>query len=130
MFTIEQIRTTHARVKSGADFPQYVQDMKKLGVSSYEHYLTDGHITYHGFNNSTLQADPKWPQRSISDKVSKDQLIEFIRQHQAGHSDYPTICVQVASAGIEKWIVDLVKMTCTYYDKNGHEVLVEEIPEP
>ncbi len=130
MFTIEQIKTTHAKVKSGADFPQYVQDMKKLGISSYEHYLTDGHVTYLGFDGSTLSADAKWQERVVADKASKEQLSEFIRQHQAGHSDYPTICLQVASAGIEKWIVDMVKMTCTYYDKQGNEILVEEIPLP
>ncbi|WP_461396725.1 DUF1398 family protein [Flavitalea sp.] len=31
--------------------------------------------------------------------------------------------------GIEKWQVSVNKMTCTYYDKGGNEILVEEIPQ-
>ena len=33
MFTIEQIKNAHAKVKSGADFPTYVQNLIKLGVT-------------------------------------------------------------------------------------------------
>ncbi len=29
MFTVEQIKTAHSKVKSGADFPAYIQDIKK-----------------------------------------------------------------------------------------------------
>lgn len=34
MFTIEQIKTAHSQVKSGADFPAYIQEIKKLGDTS------------------------------------------------------------------------------------------------
>ena len=37
MFTVNQIKEAHSKVKSGADFPAYIQDIKKLGVySRYE----------------------------------------------------------------------------------------------
>lgn len=29
MFTITQIENAHSKVKSGADFPKYIQDLKK-----------------------------------------------------------------------------------------------------
>lgn len=32
MFTIEQIKEAHSKVKSGADFPNYIQDLIILGV--------------------------------------------------------------------------------------------------
>jgi hypothetical protein len=35
MFTVEQIRAAHNKVKSGADFPAYIQEIKALGVSQY-----------------------------------------------------------------------------------------------
>ena len=43
MFTIDQIKEAHSKVKSGADFPQYVQDLIKLGVIHYTTYVRDGH---------------------------------------------------------------------------------------
>jgi uncharacterized protein YbcV (DUF1398 family) len=35
-----------------------------------------------------------------------------------------------AAAGVEKWTVHMTEMTCTYYDKAGNKMLVEEIPRP
>jgi len=39
-----------------------------------------------------------------------------------------TFCNEAAKAGVEKWIVDTQKMTCTYYDKLGNVMLEEKIP--
>jgi|SRR6218665_320880 len=130
MFTIEEIKATHAKVKSGADFPKYAQDMKQLGVQRYEHFLTDGHITYYGADGFILPAAAKWPVREIADEALGEKVKNFLEAHQQGKSDYPTICIQLAGVGVEKWIVDLTKMTCTYYDKNGNELLLELIPQP
>ncbi|MCU0417934.1 MAG: DUF1398 domain-containing protein [Cytophagaceae bacterium] len=33
-----------------------------------------------------------------------------------------------AATGIEKWEICMDKMSCTYYDKAGNELLVEKIP--
>ena len=32
MFTIEQIETAHSKMKSGAEFPSYINDIKQLGA--------------------------------------------------------------------------------------------------
>lgn len=50
------------------------------------------------------------------------------KRNQQEQTDYYTFCKDCAATGIEKWIVDLNKMTCTYYNKTGEEILVEEIP--
>ena len=36
MFTVKEIHEAHAKVKSGADFPKYIQEIKKMGVKSFE----------------------------------------------------------------------------------------------
>jgi len=43
MFTTEQIKAAHGKIKSGADFPSYIKEIKGLGVTHYEAYITDGH---------------------------------------------------------------------------------------
>jgi len=35
MFTVEQIDKAHEKVKSGADFPNYIQEIKQMGVTAY-----------------------------------------------------------------------------------------------
>ena len=39
MFTAEQIKAAHSKVKSGADFPGYIKEIKALGVTHYEAYV-------------------------------------------------------------------------------------------
>lgn len=128
MFTLDQIRAAHAKVKSGADFPAYTKEIKKMGVDSYEHHLSDGHITYHGNNDFMLAADAKWAVREVADHSSNEKFKEQLKHHQQGGSDYFTFCIQAAEAGVEKWVVDTQKMTCVYYDKKGNEMLKEMIP--
>ena len=39
MFTVEQIKAAHSKVKSGADFPAYIQEIKALGLLIMKHML-------------------------------------------------------------------------------------------
>jgi uncharacterized protein YbcV (DUF1398 family) len=129
MFTLEQIRTAHVKVKSGADFPAYIRELKGLGVTYYETYVTDGHTDYQGNNDSRLTSPAKYDTLIISDNINAEQFKKDLFHHQQGGSDYLQFCKQCADNGIEKWAVSLQAMTCTYYDKAGVEVLVETIPQ-
>ncbi len=127
MFTIEQIKAAHSKVKSGADFPNYVQEMKSLGVLFYEHFVSDGHIQYHGSNNFIISADAKWMPVEVAKTSYKETLKHSLLIHQQGQTDYLTFCKQAAEAGVEKWIVNMQNMTCNYYDNLGNKMLAEEI---
>jgi uncharacterized protein YbcV (DUF1398 family) len=129
MFTLDQVRSAHTKVKSGADFPSYVQDLKALGVLSYEHFLLDGHSLYHGKKGFELSAPAKWNAVKIAPVGNRRMLKQAIGIHQAGQTDYLTFCKQAAKAGVDKWIVDIESMTCSYFDLAGNEMVVEEIPE-
>ena len=54
MFTLDQINEAHASVKSGADFPKFAYDIRELGVTKYDAYVTDGHAEYFGTDGFTL----------------------------------------------------------------------------
>src|SRR5690606_38381246 len=129
MFTIKQIKAAHSKVKSGADYPHYIQDLIKLGVTSYDTYVTDGNTFYKGTNGYEITSGAKYETLKIAVKSNKNQFTVNLKAHQQGKSDYHTFCTQCAESGIEKWAVDLVKMTCTYHDKTGAKILVEKIPD-
>jgi uncharacterized protein YbcV (DUF1398 family) len=128
MFTIEELTAAHAKVRSGADFPAYIKEIRNLGVSSYETYVADGHTDFLGKNGHEVSSQVKYGPLEISPKSNAAQFRADLKTHQQGASDYPTFCSQCAAAGIVKWIVDMEKMTCTYFDAAGEEVLSEEIP--
>ena len=128
MFTINQIKEAHSRVKSGADFPRYIQDLVKLGVKEYSTFVRDGHTEYQGENNYRIQTDPRYTTKEIADSDDTGKLTHYLKIHQQGQTDYPAFCQHAAETGVEKWTVDIKEMTCTYYDKTGSKMLVENIP--
>jgi len=130
MFTIEQIMSAHTKVKSGAEFPNYIQDLKKLGVTFYETHVSDGYTNYFGKDYYTIASTPKYEQIIIADETDIKQFQADLKAHQLGKTNYHTFCKDAATSGVEKWVVCMDKMTCTYYDRAGKEMLVEIVPTP
>ncbi|MDQ1086484.1 MULTISPECIES: DUF1398 domain-containing protein [unclassified Siphonobacter] len=128
MFTVEQIEQAHERVKSGADFPKYIQEIKALGVTTFETWVKDSHTDYFGENDYQTSSQPQYEELSIAATNQSEAFKQYLKTHQRGETDYYTFCQHCAETGIEKWIVSLQQMTCTYYDQAGNEILVEQIP--
>jgi uncharacterized protein YbcV (DUF1398 family) len=128
MFTLDQIKAALSEVKTGADFPVYISNIRKLGVTYYETFLVDGHTVYHGKDGVEMTSAPRYSELEISPVVNAAQLRADIRHHQEGGSDYFQISRQVAGSGIVKWAVCLDAMTCTYFDNGGNKVMIEAIP--
>lgn len=128
MFTVEQIKSAHSKVKSGADFPSFIQEIKQLGVTHYEAYVSDGHIDYHGLNGFTTKVPAKYDMLIIADTSNAEEFKTELIAHQSGKTDFLTFIKMCAIFGIEKWAISMEKMTCTYFDVMGNEILVEEIP--
>lgn len=128
MFTAEQIKAAHAKVKSGADFPQYVKDLIQLGVTSYETYVSDGHTEYHGTDGYTATSGAKYERLAIADNANASRFKTGLKEHQEGKTDYPAFCTLCAASGIDKWIVDMNEGACSYYDKGGNTLFTEKIP--
>ena len=128
MFTVEEIKAAHSKVRSGADFPAYIQEINKLGVTHYESYVEDGQVNYHGANDYTATVPAKYERLNIVDSANSEEFKTDLKAHQQGKTDYLTFIKMCATFGIEKWVVRMDKMTCTYFDKAGNEILEEQIP--
>lgn len=128
MFTIDQIKEAHAKVKSGADFPAYVKEIIALGVKKYDAFVSDGHCLYYGDNGFQVASNPKYSYIEVASESDADTFRHNLKIHQQGQTDYPTFCRHSAESGVEKWTVDTVALTCTYYDKAGNNMLTEIIP--
>ena len=128
MFTIEQIKEAHSRVKSGSDFPNYIQDLINLGVLGYETFTNDGHVNYFGINNFSVATTKNYDEITVASTPNKERFIEFLVMHQDGQTDYLTFCNHAAQCGIAKWSVNIIEMTCTYFDASNESILIEKIP--
>lgn len=63
----------------------------------------------------------------VSDTVNREQFKAGLTSHQQGKTDYLAFIKMCAASGVESWKVCMDKMTCTYYDKAGEVILIEEI---
>jgi hypothetical protein len=74
MFSLEQIKKAHSNVKSGADFPAYIRVIKKLGVTYYESFVSDGHTDYYGTNDYKTSSAAKYAELKISETSNIEQF--------------------------------------------------------
>ncbi len=102
MCTVNEIHEAHAKVKSGADFPKYIQEIKKMGVKSFETWVKDSHTNYFGANNFSTQSKAQYPDLSIQETSNKQEFARLLKIHQQGETDYFTFCNHCAETGIEK----------------------------
>jgi len=129
MFTIEQIKATHSKVKSGADFPAYVQELKALGLTHYDLFVKNGQGIYYGANNFKIESLPAYDEKTIAGNGNAATLKHIISIHQQGKTNYLTFINQAADAGVEKWTTSMTELAVTYYDKQGNIMLIEPIPD-
>ena len=129
MFNIEQIKTAEAKIKTGADFPQFIKEIKALGVIRNDVYVSNGLSVYFDSDDYSVQVSPnEYPQFVINSESSAEKLEHALKVHQQGETDYFTFCKHAADAGVEKWVIDLNKMTCTYLNTEQTKLVKEEIP--
>ena len=128
MLTIEKITKAHSNVKSGADFPSYIREIKQLGVRYYEVFVIDGQSHYYDVNNHKISLPAKYDPLTIADSSQTKQFKADLMAHQQGKTNYLRFCQDSAKSGIEKWTVHLENMTCSYYDKASNEIWIETIP--
>lgn len=129
MFTVEQIEQAHDKVKSGADFPKYIRDIKQLGVRAFETRVQDSVTLYWGENGYSTQSSPQYDKLAIASESNKAKFSQYLKLHQQGKTDYYTFCTHCAETGVEKWVVRFDEMSCTYYDATGNEMLIESVPQ-
>ena len=130
MFTIDHISQIHASVKLGSNFPQYVQDLKALGMAYYDIFACDGHSEYYSTSRERLESPKKYPTIGIASKGDAHALRRTISLHQLGSINFLTFCHEAASAGVKYWRIDVTHLRCIFYDMAGHEILIEPIPHP
>ena len=127
MFTLDQIEDLHARLGSAKTLAEYVRALKVLGVERYDSYLADGHSEYFGQGGDRVVSPPVHEVFPIAESGQKEAFLEHLDRHERRETCYLEMSRGLAQSGIEKWTVNTDRMTMTFYDKVGTEMLVEQI---
>jgi uncharacterized protein YbcV (DUF1398 family) len=127
MFTIERINDLHGRLGSAKTLPEYVRALKALGIERYESYLADGHSEYFGQDGHRIVSPPVHEVLPVAESGQREMFLQHLRWHEQGQTTYLEMFMGLSQSGIEKWTADTGRMTMTFYDKAGREMLVEHI---
>lgn len=90
MFTIDQIKEAHSKVKSGAGFPNYTRDIQQLGVNAFETWTIDSHTEYFGKDGYQTKSELMYEGLEIVNKSDKEKFTNYLKIHQEGKTDYKT----------------------------------------
>jgi uncharacterized protein YbcV (DUF1398 family) len=126
MFTLNKINDIHDRLGSAKTLPEYVRALKTLGVERYDSYLADGHSEYFGQGGHVV-SPPVHEVLAVAETGHREELLQHLGRHERRETSYLEMSRGLAQSGIEKWTVDTGRMTMTFYDKAGTEMLVEQI---
>ncbi len=127
MFTIADIEDVHDRLGAAATLPAYLRGLSALGVARSDSFLSDGHSEYLSEEGHKVVGAGTHEALVIARTASRAQLREHLERHSQGKSSYVEMSRGLAASGIAKWIFDTKRMTISYCDVAGNEVLSEEI---
>lgn len=127
MFTLEQIDDIHDRLASAKTFPEYVRALKAIGVVRCDSYLADGHSEYFGQDGQRVISPPVHELLAVAETSQRETFLQHLGRHERRETTYFEMSSGLAESGIEKWTVDTGRMTMTFYDKAGAEMLIEPI---
>lgn len=126
-FSIAAIQEAH-ELYTGPDFPKLIKVFKAMGMKTNSFNLETGVVTYTNSLGEKLVSEGIKVDFNIVEKGNYEGAIIALQRNQRGESDFYTFCNEVAKAGVYKWVIDLDKMTCAYFDKVEQVIIIESIP--
>jgi uncharacterized protein YbcV (DUF1398 family) len=126
VFAIDQINDLHERLGSAKTLAEYVRALKALGVERCDSNLADGHSEYFGQGGHCVVSPPEHDVLAVAETGQRETFLQHLRRHERRETTYLEMSRGLAQS-VEKWTVDANRMTMTFYDKTGREILVEQI---
>ncbi len=126
-FSLEAINEAHGKY-TGVDFPKLIREFKQMGMLTNTYNIQNGSVTYVHKDGEEIKAQANAVDVPVNTVSSTAAAQDVLRRHQAGETDFLTFCREIAGAGVYKWVSDMDKMTCSYYDLKNNVVIAEEIP--
>lgn len=126
-FTSKSIHEAH-KLYTGPDFPKLIKEFRLMGMITNSYNLETGIVSYVNETGECIEEKGIEVEFTIEENSFYDKALDALKRNQEGVSDFPTFCIEIARAGIYKWVSDLEKMTCSYYDKKETILISEDIP--
>ena len=125
-FTLDDMDRAHEGTNQNS-VRKYLADLYNLGVISYITYVSDGHSEYFDIKGNKLSSAAVHESYEISNEANPDAARRAVEAHGLRQTDYFTFSKQLAAAGVCTWVMDPVKLTCTFCSKLGEPLLADPV---
>lgn len=112
----------------GLPYPQYVNNLRELGVTSYLVNVSNYDRRIFTSHLSALEIPGNEPALPCSDQFNRDALKRALIRTQSGLSNYPTFLSEIASAGAHFYTVDVWNRAVVYFGRSPMDRYEEIIP--
>lgn len=126
--TAELIHSAEQR-SAGQPYPQFVKNLKAIGVDNYVVKVKDHTRTYTSVNGGKLMIPGDLPEFECAEAFELEDVKAAIKRVQDGATDYPTFLREIGAAGIHTYVADLSGMMVIYQGPNSEYEYEEMIPE-
>jgi uncharacterized protein YbcV (DUF1398 family) len=125
--TFERYKQARER-SAGQPYPQFVKNLKEIGVKRYEVSVADQLTTVYADEGDPLQVPGSNSQLVCSKTFFEPHLKAALQSTQSGLTDYAQFLSEIAEAGVHRYVADLDNMKVSYYGKEPSEKYEEAIP--
>ena len=127
MFTLEQVNAIHDELGKSNSLLEYANALRKIGVMSYDSYVSDGHTKYYGKDGHVVETPANNKEYMVTQAYNDELFRRTLKRAEKGKIGYEDMSKELAKAGVDKWTMDTDKHTFTYSDAQGRAVLVEQL---
>ncbi|WP_035051106.1 DUF1398 family protein [Carnobacterium pleistocenium] len=125
--TKQEIEKAVYAEKNAGEFPQLMQEFKKMGVKRYDYLVAEGMYRYFD-DESSIDLPLNGKPKEVAAQSDHETIKAVVKRAQAGEFDFETFCELAGQAGVPFWTSDLVLKQVVYYDTNHQALLIEPIP--
>ncbi len=125
----EQLIESAEQRSAGQPYPQFVKNLKAIGVDNYEVKVKNHKRTYTSVNGDKLIVPGDLPEFECAEAFELEEVKAAIKRNQDGITDYPTFLREIGAAGIHTYVADLRGMKVIYQGPNSEYEYEEMIPE-
>ena len=110
-------------------YPKTFQALIEAGVTSYRTEVSDHRTTYSG-NGVDYEEEilPSSTRLEVSTIFHKDAVKRALEHHQKFSTPYENFLKDIASAGVNYYLVDMVNRAITYTSGKVDEAYIQSIP--
>lgn len=126
--SLNKIHQAHQQY-TGVDFPKLFKAFKDMGIIVNTVNIEQGETSYIHQDGTEITDESAKVAVPIAQQTHLALVKDILQRHQAGETDFPTFCDEMARAGIYKWHIDIIAGTCAYIDKENQVVITENIPQ-